>query len=69
MNPRKLMLMLGLAIGLAATVQAAAPDDPAAWSVYITNDNCPDYTWGLTEAGGVEVPIRPHGFAAVRLIP
>ena len=25
-------------------------DDPASWTVYVTNDNCPDYTWGLTEA-------------------
>jgi len=26
-----------------------APDDPSAWTIYITNDNCPDYTWGFTE--------------------
>jgi hypothetical protein len=41
-----LLLVIPAAISPA---QAAAPDDPAAWSVYITNDNCPDYTWGLTE--------------------
>jgi len=23
--------------------------DPGAWTLYITNDNCPDYTWGYTE--------------------
>ena len=23
--------------------------NPADWTIYITNDNCPDYTWGLTE--------------------
>jgi hypothetical protein len=23
--------------------------DPGGWTVYITNDNCPDYTWGYTE--------------------
>ena len=23
--------------------------DASAWTVYVTNDNCPDYTWGLTE--------------------
>jgi hypothetical protein len=25
-------------------------DDPAAWSIYVANDDCPDYTWGLSEA-------------------
>ncbi len=35
---------------LAPPAPAAAPDDSAAWSIYIANDNCPDYTWGLTEA-------------------
>lgn len=38
---------------LCAPLRAApAPvqDDAAEWTVYITNDNCPDYTWGLTEA-------------------
>ncbi len=30
---------------------AAGPDrtDPADWTIYVTNDNCPDYTWGYTE--------------------
>ncbi len=29
---------------------AAQPtDDSSEWTLYITNDNCPDYTWGLTE--------------------
>ena len=23
--------------------------DTSAWTIYIANDNCPDYTWGLTE--------------------
>jgi hypothetical protein len=23
--------------------------DPVQWNLYATNDNCPDYTWGLTE--------------------
>jgi hypothetical protein len=23
--------------------------DPGAWRIFITNDNCPDYTWGFTE--------------------
>jgi len=31
---------------LSASVQAR---EAGAWTIYITNDNCPDYTWGLTE--------------------
>ena len=23
--------------------------EPADWTIFITNDNCPDYTWGYTE--------------------
>jgi alpha-mannosidase len=23
--------------------------EPAEWTIYVTNDNCPDYTWGYTE--------------------
>jgi len=35
---------------LALAASAAEPkDDAAAWTVYVANDNCPDYTWGLTE--------------------
>jgi hypothetical protein len=29
---------------------AEPPKDPAAWTIYIANDNCPDYTWGYTES-------------------
>ncbi len=36
-----------LAAACAAIGQAA--EDASAWTIYITNDNCPDYTWGLTE--------------------
>jgi hypothetical protein len=25
------------------------PEDISQWVIYITNDNCPDYTWGYTE--------------------
>ena len=27
-----------------------AAEDPSVWTIYVANDNCPDYTWGLTEA-------------------
>jgi hypothetical protein len=48
MNPN--FPILALAFVLALPVAAlAAESDAAAWTVYITNDNCPDYTWGLTE--------------------
>ncbi|MBM4090347.1 MAG: hypothetical protein FJ276_13125, partial [Planctomycetes bacterium] len=26
-----------------------AEPDGRAWTIFVTNDNCPDYTWGLTE--------------------
>jgi len=28
---------------------AEVSDETSEWTVYITNDNCPDYTWGYTE--------------------
>ena len=50
MNPALVILVLCvlLAIGVAATA-AEPPSDAAEWTIYVTNDNCPDYTWGLTE--------------------
>jgi len=27
----------------------ACAEEPALWTIYVANDNCPDYTWGLTE--------------------
>ncbi|MDP2898982.1 MAG: hypothetical protein Q8Q12_20785 [bacterium] len=30
-------------------LSAQQPDHVSRWSIYITNDNCPDYTWGYTE--------------------
>ena len=36
-----------LLAGCAAAV--AGVTDSARWTVYVTNDNCPDYTWGYTE--------------------
>ncbi len=34
---------------MTATDGARAPGGGAEWTIYITNDNCPDYTWGFTE--------------------
>jgi hypothetical protein len=28
---------------------AHSQTDPGRWSIYVANDNCPDYTWGYTE--------------------
>jgi len=37
--------------GVSAVAHAAQPTaNSSEWRVFITNDNCPDYTWGLTEA-------------------
>ncbi|MCX5638515.1 MAG: hypothetical protein NTX52_12600, partial [Planctomycetota bacterium] len=37
------------ALTLAVVTAAQTPEDASKWTIYITNDNCPDYTWGLTE--------------------
>ena len=47
----KRICSVGLAVllpGIAASAQAGEPD-ARQWTVYVANDNCPDYTWGLTE--------------------
>lgn len=38
-----------IAIAIAAAVTAAEKPVPVP-TIYVANDNCPDYTWGLTEA-------------------
>jgi hypothetical protein len=40
-------MILVFLIGVSAS--AKTPDDASEWTIYITNDNCPDYTWGYTE--------------------
>ena len=37
------------AIAICLFLNTAQPDDLPEWTIYITNDNCPDYTWGYTE--------------------
>jgi len=44
MNAMK--VAFGFVLLLSASVRAM---DASEWTVYVTNDNCPDYTWGLTE--------------------
>jgi len=31
------------------TLPGPQPGSASQWTIYITNDNCPDYTWGFTE--------------------
>lgn len=46
-----LTLLLGVMIlGMGSAASAEARDDPTDWTVYITNDTCPDYTWGFSES-------------------
>jgi hypothetical protein len=59
MNPAVALLVIfvlpaAAALALAAEApsdapRAPPPNDAARWTIYVTNDNCPDYTWGLTE--------------------
>ena len=43
------LMIVCLVLSLARGVAAQAPSDPSQWTIYITNDNCPDYTWGYGE--------------------
>ena len=48
--PLALVFLLGfLVLGLAGSALATTRSDVSQWTIYITNDNCPDYTWGYTE--------------------
>ena len=50
MNPTVAFLVVTVLLGAALAATAAEPPgDAPSWSIYVTNDNCPDYTWGLTE--------------------
>jgi hypothetical protein len=46
--PALLVLLLASAEGTPAT--PGQTGDTSSWTVFITNDTCPDYTWGNTEA-------------------
>ena len=49
---RTIQLSCLLALLFAMPTASLAADRPAEandWTIYITNDNCPDYTWGYTE--------------------
>ena len=47
---RHLRIVAAICASAAASSAATpAPKDAAMWTIYVTNDNCPDYTWGYTE--------------------
>jgi len=39
-------LCVGLCLWARASAQQAGGGE---WNLYVTNDNCPDYTWGYSE--------------------
>ena len=39
-------IAVGFVLLLSVSIRAL---DRSEWTIYVTNDNCPDYTWGLTE--------------------
>jgi alpha-mannosidase len=39
-------IAVGFVLLLCGSVSTLGADE---WTIYVTNDNCPDYTWGLTE--------------------
>lgn len=43
--------LAGIVVALLSPAAAAPCGEihPAEWTIYVANDNCPDYTWGLTE--------------------
>ena len=43
-----LVSLVGMLLVTVTPMRAGATDDRP-WTVYVANDNCPDYTWGLTE--------------------
>ena len=47
---RTLPLLVGALLFVALhPVASPAPNEASGWTIYITNDNCPDYTWGYDE--------------------
>ena len=43
------VLAVCAALLVSSSAAAGEPEGVAGWTVYVTNDNCPDYTWGFTE--------------------
>jgi len=47
MRPTRAILLVAILLPCIVGATAAAQDTPAPadWTIYVTNDNCPDYTW------------------------
>ncbi|NIR00908.1 MAG: hypothetical protein GTN78_12020, partial [Gemmatimonadales bacterium] len=43
------LLVWCLALALAARASDDDPGSAPEWTIYVTNDDCPDYTWGFVE--------------------
>ncbi len=43
------LLFMDLLLIMSKTDNTCCFKDVSGWTIYVTNDNCPDYTWGLTE--------------------
>lgn len=43
------IIVFGGCLFVALALAAQTPSAPSSWRIFITNDTCPDYTWGLTE--------------------
>jgi len=43
------LVAIGVAVGLCGAATGQEPAMDSQWTIYVANDNCPDYTWGLTE--------------------
>ncbi len=47
---RHIILLAALCLAAPEAASTAEPSrDEPLWTVYVTNDNCPDYTWGYSE--------------------
>ena len=49
MKPIRTFIIVCVVMASALCAIAQAPNDASEWTIYVTNDNCPDYTWGYTE--------------------
>ena len=49
MTRASMLLAASLSLAMLSTAAGQVATDPAEWRIYITNDNCPDYTWNFSE--------------------
>ena len=49
MNRLTWLVVLYAAVGFVAEAPGQSREEDDRWTVYVANDNCPDYTWGYSE--------------------